>query len=545
VEESKLLVPFVSGITIFCFCVLWLIAEFISLRKEKSRQIPFEPLIATLGSLVALIVLPNFQENQLWLSLVIFATAVVILSWMQTRLRGVPKKMTTIAIGIFIIANLVLIVNYNANSLQGVTIKVMLQTEEGESSDNYATASWENARIAQFEQKSGVNVNLVPVKKEVNQRLSQFQKELNPQDQNRTEDEVDVLAIDVTWLKALSIHGMNLSSEFKEIEKQVSPKILENNKVNNQLIAVPWYVDAGLLFYREDLLKEHLKRSRPPKTWQELEEWSQKIQTAERAKGNEDFWGFVWSSNPSESLTCNALEWQISNGGGSIIREKNGKAVIDINVEATTEAFQAARNWIQDNQISPQQENYDRRAAFDTWRQGNAAFMRNWLYAYNDTFKRQVDGPDFIDKVGVTLLPKGNHAGATQTSTMGGWQLMINQHSQGKESKAAIEFVKFLVSKESQKSLAETGKVPALKELYKDGDILQRLPFLGKTPILDLVTGESQYLAKRPSITGDKYQEISRIYYEGVDRILHDKVVDVQEAVIKLRNSIQKELSRQ
>ena len=46
---------------------------------------------------------------------------------------------------------------------------------------------------------------------------------------------------------------------------------------------------------------------------------AKKIQDGERAAGNPDFQGFVFEGKASESVTCNALEWIYSYGGGSVI----------------------------------------------------------------------------------------------------------------------------------------------------------------------------------------------------------------------------------
>jgi trehalose/maltose transport system substrate-binding protein len=102
-----------------------------------------------------------------------------------------------------------------------------------------------------------------------------------------------------------------------------------------------------MLFYRVDLLRKYGYRA-PPKTWEELEVMARRIQSGERASGNKDFWGFVWEGAPSEVLTCNALEWQVSDGGGTIL-EQDGK--VTVNNPRTIRAWQRAARWV--GSISP------------------------------------------------------------------------------------------------------------------------------------------------------------------------------------------------
>src|SRR4030095_11483778 len=90
--------------------------------------------------------------------------------------------------------------------------------------------------------------------------------------------------------------------------------------------------------------------------------------------GNRDFWGYVWQGADAESLTCNALEWQVTDGGGRIIEKDRTSSV---NNPAAIRAWQRAKRWV--GWISPPgvvayREN-DSMSAFDS---GTAGFKRLW-----------------------------------------------------------------------------------------------------------------------------------------------------------------------
>ena len=75
-------------------------------------------------------------------------------------------------------------------------------------------------------------------------------------------------------------------------------------------------MNVGVLYYRSDLLHRYGYNT-PPRTWDELERMAVRIQAGERARGEKDFWGFVWPGAAAEGLTCNALEWQMDAGAGA------------------------------------------------------------------------------------------------------------------------------------------------------------------------------------------------------------------------------------
>ena len=62
---------------------------------------------------------------------------------------------------------------------------------------------------------------------------------------------------------------------------RTSRQIVDNNTVGGKLVAMPWFTDAGMLFYRKDLLEAAGKQ--PPQTWQELTATANELQDEEPA----------------------------------------------------------------------------------------------------------------------------------------------------------------------------------------------------------------------------------------------------------------------
>jgi trehalose/maltose transport system substrate-binding protein len=355
---------------------------------------------------------------------------------------------------------------------------------------------------AEWAQKNGHEVKLFTLPQSTTDLLGLYRQMFAAKS-----SDVDIINVDVVWPGMIKDHLIDLKPYSKGVEKSHFPAIVANNTVGGKLIAMPWFTDAGLLYYRKDLLEKHGKKA--PATWEELADTAKAIQDAERKAGNADMQGFVFQAKAYEGLTCDAVEWLTSYGGGNIV-DDSGK--VTVNNPKAVKALNTAASWI--GTIAPTGVlNYGEEDARGVFQNGNAVFMRNWPYAWS-----LGNGGDskIAGKIGVSALPKGG-ADGRGAATLGGWQLAVSKYS--KAPKEAAELVMYLTSKEIQKERAIKGSYnPTMPELYKDADVLKATPFFGS--LYEVFTSA----VPRPSTaTGLKYNEVSAAFWNATHDVLSGK----------------------
>jgi len=273
----------------------------------------------------------------------------------------------------------------------------------------------------------------------------------------------DVISMDVIWVQEFARAGWlrDVSHLFQEQESHdFFPGPMKAVTYRGRMYAVPWYIDAGLLYYRKDLLQKY--GFSPPSTWNELISIAQHIMPKER------LYGFIWQGKQYEGLVCNVLEYFWGNGGDVL---KDSEVVIDS--AENIHALGFMRDLIVKYKITPELVTTAiEEPTRHMFGNGKALFMRNWPYAWN-IFERE--GSPIRGKTGVALLP--SFMPGMSSSTLGGWQLGINRYS--KHPEAAEKLIRFLTGREAQKRLALTiGYKPSRKSLYKDEDLLREQPFI-------------------------------------------------------------------
>ncbi len=317
--------------------------------------------------------------------------------------------------------------------------------------------------------------------------------------------EIDVFQVDVIWPGELSNHFLDLNQYgAQEVADKHFDSIIQNNTVNERLVAMPWFTDAGLLYYRTDLLNKY-GYDKPPATWEELEEMAGTIQAGER-ETNPDFWGYVWQGNAYEGLTCDALEWVHSNNGGRIINEEKE---VTINNENAIEIINMAADWV--GEISPPGvTGLVEESSRKMFEAGNAAFMRNWPYVYALASQ---EGKATAGKFDVAPLPAGEDG--SSSAVLGGWNLAVSKYSEHPE--LAAELAIFMTSEKVQKLRAVEGSFnPTIAGLYEDQEVLEANPFFG-----DLYQVFTNTVPRPSAEAGEDYSAVSERFFQAVHAVLN------------------------
>ncbi|MGS2743851.1 ABC transporter substrate-binding protein [Halomonas sp. LS-001] len=371
--------------------------------------------------------------------------------------------------------------------------------------------------VSAWEDKTGHEVDIVSTPNSSTERLSLYQQILSA-----NSSDIDVMQIDVVWPGLLANHLLDLNEALGEnVADGHFETIVTNNTIEGRLVAMPWFTDAGVLYYRKDLLEKHGFEA--PTTWQELTEIARTVQDAEREAGNDRMQGFVFQGRAYEGLTVNALEWVASHGGGNIV-EADGE--VSINNEHAATALDLAASWIGD--ISPNGVlNYTEEEARGVFQVGNAVFMRNWPYAWS---LAQSEDSDVRDKVGVVQLPAGGENGQSAAG-LGGWNLAVSRYSENPA--LAADLVAYLTGMEEQKRRAiEASYNPTIDALYQDEEVLEAVPFFGT--LYDTFTNA---VARPSAPTGDAYGRVSNAFFSASHDVLSGQITG-DEAVERLENEL-------
>lgn len=321
-------------------------------------------------------------------------------------------------------------------------------------------AVWEDF-LRDFERVSGIGVVLVRQPADTDRQRQGLMIALKA-----GVPDPDVFLMDVSWLALFARSGwleplpeFDPSPFFADVVREV-------DTYQGRLLALPVYMDGGLLYCRRDLLNRF--GLDPPETLAELLSSSRTVQEKMKAE-NPQFFGFVWQGAQYEGLICSFLEFAGKEGG---ILWRAGKFHLDL--PANRKALRFMRDLIWKYKVSPPStftEMKEEQARI-LFQRGDALYERNWPYAWS---LHQSPESKVRKKIGIAPFPGMNRHDSV--STLGGWHIGISRFSDMKRE--ARELVKYVVSAQGQKKmLLRLGWNPGRQDLYHDPEVLAQMPHL-------------------------------------------------------------------
>ena len=278
------------------------------------------------------------------------------------------------------------------------------------------------------------------------------------------QSDIDVIGGDVIWGAQFAANKwvVDVSDRFPEGEQsKFLPAPLQSLTYDGKIWGVPWYTDAGMLYYRKDLLQQS-GFSAAPKTWDELQQMAQQVT---QQTGTQ--YGMVFQGSNYEGGVCNALEYIWTNGGDVL----QGDEIVIDSPQAIA-GLETERSMITSG-VAPQAvSTYTETETDPAFMGGKAVFARNWPYMFS--LAGTSDYPKVKpEQVGVAPIPVSD--GNQSYSCLGGWNMMMSALSDMQDQ--AWEFMTWMTAPEQMKYLAlEATRLPARKAPYEDQEILSKVP---------------------------------------------------------------------
>jgi trehalose/maltose transport system substrate-binding protein len=327
---------------------------------------------------------------------------------------------------------------------------------------------WERV-VREFEATTGIDVELLRQPTDTDLRRQALVVPLLAR-----KGSPDVFLMDVAWVAQFAASGWlepldpYLGRDGCAGRDAFFPRMIDRvDRWSGAVVALPVYVDGGLLYYRKDLLKKYGLPG-PPRTWEELVRYATLVQRGERS-AHPRFYGFVWQGAQYEGLVCDFLEFAGPGGG---LRVRDG--VVTVDTPANRRALGFMRALIGKYRVSPPNSYTDMREeeVRTVFQEGDALFERNWPYALA---LHERDRSPVRGRTGIAPLPGWKPGGGI--SSLGGWHAGISRYSDAKAQSA--KFLCYLVSERTQRELAtRLGWNPGRRDLYADAELLATRPHL-------------------------------------------------------------------
>ncbi len=366
-------------------------------------------------------------------------------------------------------------------------------------------------RAQEFTAKTGIKVNLVEVEWDamVNKQAVALKAK---------EPTYDIVDCGSFMLPEYVPGGLyaDISDMYTPAERaRFMDGMLDAVSIGGKLYAAPLMASWTIMFYNSEMfLKAGLDPNKPPKTWDDLVAYGQKLQSPTT-------YAIADSLGPGEYVTTAFFRWAKS-AGAKISEFRGDKVYWLLDSPECVKALDFLKSMIKEGTMDPGSPTYYQQQIADLFGKGQSSMLVNW-----DMMQLAFKNPDqtpYAGKIFAAAMP-GAKAGLSG-SIEGHEYLAVPAFSRNKA--AAKQFIKYLQTPEVQKKRAlDDGQTPVLKALFKDPEVKKAID-------LDVVNQAAANCYYRPAVP--EYAQCSEVICAEVQNVLvnnADPGKALQEAAAK------------
>ncbi len=318
--------------------------------------------------------------------------------------------------------------------------------------------------IDKFNRENHGKIHVIPVNLPFEKFTTNERKEMLARSLRSKSERIDVFTVDVIWTPRFAKWGASLASFYNEAElRQFIPQALQTCYYNQHLVAVPFYLDVGLLYYQKGLLRRLTDFKTLNRRIEEGLTWDEMISIGKRLN-KKRYPIFLFPADNFEGLMCVFYETLSPQD----IKEMFGRDSVHLNNPAARRGLQLLYDFIHRYHFTPPQVcDFDEIACYNMMLEKGGLFLRGWpgfwisVDAYNTYHSKKRE---------IAIAPVPHFPGQKKTAIYGGWNFMIADKS--KHKAAAIKLIKFFQRPENQKILFTMGGfLPTLNRVYQDSSL--------------------------------------------------------------------------
>lgn len=268
-------------------------------------------------------------------------------------------------------------------------------------------------------------------------------------------------SVELYWMRDLAVALDDMMPA--ELRRKIFPAMLRASRAGSNTYLLPFMGEVEVLNFRPEMF-EQAGLTRPPRTWQEFEEYAEKLTDASADKPR---YGISLCLAQNMFFLQNTYLVLLRSIRGSVVDEDGH---LDLSSPESREVFRMLKRWWKKGLISPACKS--KHGAVKDFNSGITAMFPNWQSRGLWAIRMGLGGP-----VAFAPLPESHKEGVGSLFAIHGGIILKGT----KMRKEAAEFLFHVMLGNAQTDIIQAGKMPVTTDKYTRQHVADWMVEVGRT----------------------------------------------------------------